>query len=65
MDRIELAIIVLGVLIVINAWLVENALKRIKILENDASVLARAYLVHDDNLDELRQWIEELENEIC
>lgn len=62
MDRIELAIIVYGILIVVNAWLVENALKRIKKLEQDASVLARAYLVHEDNLDELRQWIEELEN---
>jgi len=34
MDRIELGIIVLGALIVVNAWLVENALKRIKKLED-------------------------------
>lgn len=32
-DRLELGIIVLGALIVVNAWLTENALKRIKILE--------------------------------
>lgn len=64
MDRIELAIIVLGALIVVNAWLVENALKRIKKLEKDSSLLARAYLVHEDNLDELKGWIEDLENEI-
>lgn len=33
LDRLELGIVVLGALIVVNAWLVENALKRIKKLE--------------------------------
>ena len=32
-DRLELGIIVLGALIVVNAWLTENALKLIKKLE--------------------------------
>ena len=33
MDRLELAIVVLGALIVVNAWLTENAIKRIEKLE--------------------------------
>ena len=64
MDRIELGILVLGALIVVNAWLVENALNRIEKLEKDSSLLARVFLVHEDNLDEVKGWIEELENEI-